>query len=148
MENTMFSMLPPEVKQANSIIVANNAKVKALAEQIQVIRKSPDYLNAVAVMQKEGKALREKLQAEVNAQLAILKVLKPARTASAKAYTFTRNGDNITITNEGKSITVPLSEVKYSTEFIGNAEGKSGKVQSIGITFQQGKSLVGQVLGK
>jgi hypothetical protein len=144
-----FASLPQDIQNAHHLICEVQDKVRSFKTKIKQLEGSPEYIQAVKVMQSQGESLRVKLQAEMEAQFALLKALKPPRASAQKSsYSYKIDGQTVTVLNEGKTLVIPLNEVKYSTALIGNADGQAGKVQTIGITFQQGKALVGAILGK
>ena len=72
----------------------------------------------------------------------------PSSRQSKAEYSFKVVGDKVEISNKGKAITLPLSKVGYNTEFLGNQDGsKVGVIAEIGLSHQQGKSLVGKIKG-
>lgn len=152
----MFDNLPKEVKEANALIVRTQEEVRQYRALIKEVEAKPEYLKALEVLRAKGQELRDKLQAEIQEKLALVKALKPKRATGngQKApYTFKVEGNGVVVNSlvkgfEGKTLSIPSADVKYSTELIGNSKGATGKIAVLGLSFQQGKSLVGAINGK
>ena len=144
-----YAELPQEIRNANALVVDIQGKIKDFKGKIAELQNKPEYQNALKVLQEQGAKLRASIEAEISAKMQVLKALKPKRSGngSKATYSFKVEGQQITIANNGKTLTVPLSEVGYNTAFIGNAEGATGKIARIDLTFQQGKSLVKAIKG-